>query len=74
MSLFGGTPIVLGYVSHQHRDELTSLKGLNCRQSLRAPRPSLVSIMRTLYRIMHVVRGFLSQINEMRLLGVNTDP
>lgn len=30
--------------------------------------------MRTLYRIMRVVREFLSQINEMSLLGVNTDP
>lgn len=44
MSLVGGIPIILGYVSHQYRDELTSLKGLNYRQSLRAPRPCLCGI------------------------------
>lgn len=62
-------------VTRQYRDELTSLKGLNYRQSLRAPRPRLFGIDHThALPVMHMAGGFLGQINGMRLFGVNRDP
>lgn len=62
---------------YQHQDELTSLKGLNCRQSLRTPPPRHMHALRDPVQARLVSthgRGhFLSQIDRERLLGVNGD-